>query len=133
MRLLPSRNDLPLLWDGRVVEWRGWSDGTTTMALHNPKERCTGCGSSAEPAINAGIMDAKQGEMVEHEPLKKTKSGRTYRGRTILVPANRWARLFAFRCPDCQQDEVWDKDADEWWTLDESDYGSDGSTDPRLF
>ncbi len=38
--------------------------------------------------------------------------------------------IHAFRCPDCGEVVVWDVDSDEWWTLDESDYGPDGSWPP---
>lgn len=37
-------------------------------------------------------------------------------------------RLHAFRCTDCKHDVVWDRDTDEWWTLDHTDYGDEGST-----
>ena len=39
-------------------------------------------------------------------------------------------RLYAFRCPDCRLDTVWDHDTDEWWTLDHTDYSDAGSSQP---
>lgn len=38
--------------------------------------------------------------------------------------------IHAFRCPGCGEVTVWDVASDEWWTLDESDYGPGGSTAP---
>jgi hypothetical protein len=37
-------------------------------------------------------------------------------------------RLDAIRCQDCRHDQVWDTDTDEWWDLDHTDYGTEGST-----
>jgi len=55
-------------------------------------------------------------------------------GRVILqsvtVPAWPVIDLYAFRCPSCGVDEVWDIRTDEWWTLDETDYGPGGSSRP---
>lgn len=133
LRLASVRNDLPPKWDGRPVEWRGWTHGNSTMVFHAPRERCEGCGSSNEPSVNPGVTDPDPGETYTYEPIKKTRSGREYIGPATTTAARRWVRIVAFRCPDCGRDEVWDKRTDEWWTLDESDYGSDGSADPRLF
>lgn len=46
------------------------------------------------------------------------------------VTAKALYRLFAYRCPDCQLDVVWDTDTNETWVLDHTDYGDDGSWTP---
>lgn len=102
-------HQLPPKWDGRDVNWTGWVSITTTAAVHVRRECCQQCGSLVEPVINIGKL---------RSPDDQTK----------------WASpLAAFRCPDCRNDTVWDRETDEWWTLDESDYGDEGSADPRLF
>lgn len=49
------------------------------------------------------------------------------RGRTQL---DLGALLVAYRCTACRLDTVWDARADQHWTLDDSDYGPDGSVEP---
>lgn len=133
LRIAAQVRDLPPKWDGQAVEWRGWTHGNSTNVLHSPRERCEGCGSENEPSVNPGITDPRPGETYTYDPIKKTRTGREYIGQPKTVTAGRWVRIVAFRCPDCHRDEVWDKRTDEWWTLDESDYGAEGSVDPRLF
>jgi hypothetical protein len=105
---------LPPRWDGRDVEWRAWTrTDSTTAVYHGRREPCERCGSLAWPLMNHGVV---------HPPA--TPGTVNLRPRLLL--------LSVFRCPDCHLDTVWDRDTDEWWTLDESDYGPEGSTDPRL-
>jgi hypothetical protein len=109
---------LPARWDGRDVEWRAWipSEGPGNwfvMCPPQPRPACERCGSTRPPLLTHGIV---------HPPATP--------GTVNLRP--RLLQLAAFRCPECHLDTVWDRDTDEWWTLDESDYGDQGSTDPRL-
>lgn len=104
---------LPASWDGRDVEWRAWTSTWTTAELHVRRDPCERCGSLAVPLMNQGVV---------HPPATP---GAVNLRRSLL-------QLTAFRCPDCHLDTVWDRDTDDWWVLDESDYGPQGSHDPRL-
>jgi hypothetical protein len=128
--LIVRKNDLPPIWDGRRVEWGAWHSGGTTADLHVPLEPCEACRSTASAAVSGGIVHPLPGETFESERTKRShRSGRAYTVR-VDVPAWRVLRLFAFRCPSCGLDTVWDEELDEWWTLDGSDYGDDGSVAP---
>lgn len=89
--------------------------------------------------MNAGILYPLLGETEMEAVYKRTKPkangrpGAIYRAGDAEVPVKPGLLLFAFRCQSCQLDTVWDKRTDEWWVLDDSDYGVEGSTDPRLF
>ena len=130
------RHDLPPRWDGRIVRWSEWD--TSPAFVCGPRgpvraSRCEGCGSTASNATSRGTVYPLAGEMFEkHEPrVKRTRSGREYVAGTVTVA--RWARpgvrLFASRCPDCGLDTVVDytSEPEQVWTLDESDYGDEGS------
>lgn len=105
---------LPAVWDGRDVEWRAWEPQPPVFACPpQPREPCERCRSTTTPLMNHGI--------VHPAPTP---------GTVNLRPSLR--TLTAFRCPDCHLDTVWDRDTDDWWTLDETDYGPAGSHDPRL-
>lgn len=133
LRLLPVRRDLPALWDGRGVEWKGWTSGVTTARFHDLKPRCCErCASRGEESLNLGVVAPLPGATFDVHIARRLPSGREYL-RTVAKDAWPIVQLVAFRCPDCRLDTVWDKETDEWWTLDESDYGDEGSTDPRLF
>lgn len=101
---------LPVAWDGLAVKWSRWETSGHIQLCPPPKTRCE-CGSSEAPFTAVGL-------------------------RSPAVGRERFARrhalrdLYAFRCPDCGEVAVWDMTSDEWWTLDESDYGPEGSTPP---
>ena len=127
-----ARNDLPPKWDGRRVDWSEWDTDPIFVCPPPTAPRCEGCGSAARQATSRGTVYPLDGEMFEtHEPrVKRTRSGREYVAGTVTVA--RWARpgvrLFAFRCLGCGLDEVFDLETRECWTLDETDYGDEGST-----
>ena len=103
---------LPVAWDGREVKWSRW-DTALDVHICGPagyEPRCD-CGSKRQPFVASGLRAADEGP-----------------GRFARRHAAKDLR--AFRCPDCGQVDVWDMDSDEWWTLDESDYGPNGSTPP---
>ena len=111
--------DLPPKWDGHPVEWGEW-DKTPVIICPTPqRDPCDGCGSTAGTLTNHGTMLVKiaQGNVVQighsrlHEHQKRA--------------------LLAHRCPDCLLDKVWDTWADEWWDLDHTDYGPEGSNPPE--
>lgn len=100
-------HDLPVSWDGRPVTWSPWEGpevGAVVFICPPPKPaKCPGCKSLAPSSRAKGLgFDAE-----------------------LVV-----LRLLAFRCPDCQLDEVWDQTADAWWTLGPEDYGDAGSNPP---
>jgi predicted RNA-binding Zn-ribbon protein involved in translation (DUF1610 family) len=132
LQIVAKARDLPPRWDGHRVEWRPWTSLRTTMRLHSKPEPCPSCGSTADQASSAGTLHPLLGEMVEVTRMKRTKrSGREYSVRAQR-PATAYLALFAYRCPDCGLDTVWDTRTDEWWELGPEDYGPDGSHDPRL-
>lgn len=112
--ILAREHDLPPKWDGVEVEWRGWEPPLQpTFRPHVPPCCCEQCGSDKHPALNQGLMAARPG------------------GARLL-------RLVAFRCADCGVDVIRETsrrqrfgDSPEWWVLDESDYGAEGSTSPE--
>ena len=135
----PDReHDLPPKWDGHVVGWDSWD--TSPVFLCGPLElcnppatvRCEGCGSTASPATSRGRVYPLDGETHEQvrPVVKRTKSGREYEAgeRTVRVRSKPKVKLYAFRCLDCGLDEVFDLETRECWTLDETDYGDEGST-----
>lgn len=103
---------LPPKWDGADVEWRAWTDSAAIVMCPPPKPTpCVQCKSTRPPKSNSGRVIAEDG------PPGSGTGWSTY-------------RLFVFRCPDCHLDTVWDMNTDEWWELDETDYGPDGSSAP---
>jgi hypothetical protein len=133
-------HDLPPKWDGRKVEWQGWTNHPSTARLHFKAEVCDRCGSDKEQALNLGVVHPLPGdEMTTLRRVKSKRTGREY-DRQVTVPAHPVFRVTAFRCVDCGHDQVCDHgtgeqkwDEAEWWDLDETDYSDDGSNDPRLF
>lgn len=137
----PGARTLPPLWDGRRVEWDELTEQTpTTLELfHMTKAQraqdvCTTCGTPGRESLHTvGVVHPLPGDTMESSAPRKSK--RT--GRTIHVPitvsARPLRRLHLTRCQTCGLDVVWDSQTDEWWDLDDSDYGPEGSTDPRLF
>lgn len=125
------KHRLPPSWDGVPVTWRPFEPSDAFFICPPPKkaERCP-CGSARPPLIAAGLRNRDgQTELVTRQ-RKLKKSGRII---DIREEAPAWPvyDLTAFRCPDCHEDVVWDQRTDEWWTLDETDYGTTGSDRPE--
>ncbi|MGZ0070008.1 hypothetical protein [Microbacterium arborescens] len=111
MSLRLVSHPLPVAWDGREVRWGRWG-ATDHIRICPPRaSRCDSCGSARSPFLAVGLRaaDAGPGRFTRRHALRD---------------------LHAFRCPDCGEVVVWDMDSDEWWTLDESDYGPEGSRPP---
>lgn len=124
-------HDLPPLWDGRVVLWRGWEDPEPghVFICPPPKQRhvCEGCGSLEPWVTNRGMVAVSPSltrEELLYEEENRARLGSLAHKRK---PRALW-RLHAYRCPDCKLDTVWDHDTDQWWTLDFTDYGPEGSS-----
>lgn len=99
------RHDLPPAWDGETVRWDTWERIWTTAEFHFKPTPCERCGNTDTQARNCGSVEE-----------------RFSRNRTAWV-----TRLFAYRCPGCRLDTVWDMRTDQMWLLDETDYGNAGS------
>lgn len=130
MKLRQGREfDLPPKWDGRIVKWRGWEDVPLTLCRAGDRDVCLDCGSLAPPVINWGMFYPHDGDTWEALVEATTRrTGRTYlKKRTVLEHPH--LRFVAYRCPDCRADHVLDTDSQTWWTLDEDDYGPEGSSD----
>lgn len=103
-------HDLPPKWDGRPVTWRGWRDLPTdgVFICFRGKEpepdHCKACGSVATSRVNRGTTAMRLG------------------GKDRIIDV-----LSAYRCPDCHHDVVNVEDTGEWWDLDHTDYGPEGS------
>lgn len=123
--------DLPPKWDGRVVEWRGW-ERSVTLLCGGPDwaQQCHACGSKEVPLRNPGVVHPIPGQTFRKDHVRRTKSGKEYVSGTVPVAAWPVLRLFASRCSDCEHDTVWDEETDEWWDLDHTDYGPEGSVAP---
>lgn len=109
LRALATMHDLPPLWDGDPVTWDAWHSGASSLDFHVPLAdlACHHCGLLGSRQIAHGT--------IHHHP--------SVTGRIENV-----AVLFAFRCPGCLHDEVWDRRTDDMWEVDEDDYLAAGST-----
>ncbi|NHA02059.1 hypothetical protein G5V59_27090 [Nocardioides sp. W3-2-3] len=104
----PGRlHDLPVTWDGHPVTWRGWESDRTSLDYHLPLDE------SRLPRLR----------------FARGPAWSTPASCTSTAPGTS-LRLFAFRCADCQVDQVYDVDSDRLWDLDDTDYGPAGSVDP---
>ena len=121
MSLSLASHPLPTAWDGRSVKWDRWESAAEKLFICPPPEteHCE-CGSTSRPFTSRGLRDPdpKLVQRLERVP-------RIERRIRLAYPTY---SLYAFRCRDCGVVEVWDIESDEWWTLDESDYGPTGST-----
>ena len=134
IRALPTQHDLPPLWDGHRVEWKPWTTFWSTLDFHMKPDTCSFCGAREKCALTMGLVQPLPGETVTRTVYQRSKrvQGREFGvNRTVAETPIYW--LVAFRCPSCHHDSVWDRRTDEWWDLDEQDYGDEGSTDGMLF
>lgn len=137
LQLLGSPSSFPPLpgkWDGDLVEWSAWAaKPATSLEFHGFEARCEGCGTTARQYIATGRRQPGVGEVVERwVPRTFTaKWGTTYtRDFLTHAPASPLVQFHATRCGWCGHTTVYDQDSVELWTLDETDYGPDGSRRP---
>lgn len=129
--VLAREFDLPPRWDGLlVVQWTPWeAEPGPVFLCPPPKTRasCPAC-ASPHPSVHARGMVALRADLTraqwEAEEVNRARLGKLAHKRK---PVALW-RLRAYRCQDCRHDQVWDTDTDEWWDLDHTDYGPEGST-----
>lgn len=138
MELVPDNQGrpLPVKWDDHKVTWDEFKiEPATTLEFHVTKaERlrwcCTKCGTPDREATHAvGTVHPLEGEMTEGTVRRRSKRTGNWLNVPTMVPAWPLRVLHASRCGGCGLDTVWDMRTDEWWELDESDYGPDGSQD----
>lgn len=102
-------HDLPPLWDGRAVQWSGWTDQAPgSLVFHIPADHfaCTGCG------------------WIRNTELRAVGTLMPPDGVTDLYPV---IRLLVRRCPGCHLDQVSDIVTGDVWDLDAGDYTDAGS------
>lgn len=132
---LLREHDLPPRWDGLAVVWDGWHMPDPGPVFICPPRAvradcCVGCGSTAVQPSNRGRV--ARVPAVTHERIREVDAQRDRlpERERHRVKGLALYRLYAYRCPDCQFDTVWDTETGEWWTLDHTDYGDDGSVTP---
>lgn len=133
-------HDLPPRWDGLVVRWGGWEyQSCGVFICPPPKPRDDVCPGCKAPLTERGFptRSVNRGEVAIHPgvTLAHIEEREASRERLPFLVKGKlgrlaWMRLVVYRCPECQLDEVWDIQADEWWTLDHTDYGPEGSVAP---
>lgn len=132
---LLREHDLPPRWDGLAVLWRGWEydrSHEVFICPPPPPRVCEGCGEPvlhrgfSAQSVNRGLVAVST--VLSHDDLRYEEQNRQRLGALAgkRKPRALW-RLHVWRCQLCKLDTVWDTDADEWFTLDDSDYGPDGS------
>lgn len=132
---LLREHDLPPRWDGLAVVWDGWGFPDLGPVFICPPRAvradcCQGCGSRAVQPSNRGRV--ARVPAVTHDRIREVDDARERLPmlERHRVPAKALYRLVAYRCPDYQLDTVWDTDTGQWWTLDHTDYGDNGSEAP---
>jgi hypothetical protein len=131
---------LPVKWDGRDVTWDEFTlELMTSMEFHmtaaqRRKAVCAKCGTPDRERVHStGTVHPLPGETMEGTVRRRSKRTGKMLHVPTMVPAWPLRTLVAWRCV-CGLDTVWDMDKEEWWELDESDYGPDGSSEElRLF
>lgn len=108
--VLAREHDLPPKWNGIDLTWDGWRELPDVRVFvcfrgkQPPPDHCGKCGSIERSIVNRGA------------------------GTVFLGGKDRHAvSLMVFRCPDCHHDLVSDETTGEWWDLDHTDYGPEGS------
>lgn len=131
-------HDLPPRWDGRAVAWQGWEYAPSGVFIcPTPKgDVCERCGM---PTLERGFPCWSTNRGLRADSVRLTiddfRNEEDVRGRLPKkirhkAPRHWWVELTAFRCHHCSLDTVWDMTTGEMWTLDHTDYGSDGSVAP---
>ena len=120
----PRLHDLPPLWDGHRVKWRGWRAAMRSSAdfhIRQP-EVCNFCADPTPASSNVGVVYASMAGLLRFP--RRTSPTQRVEEATLGRPVQ-W--LTAYRCPSCRRDQVEDRVTGELWDLDDPDYGDDGS------
>lgn len=86
-----TSDGLPLMLDGKSVEWDPWE--TFPIASHLDMS-CDGCGNEGPPRLTKGRI------MIPASKRLRRTSG---------VEETPLIRFWAFRCPGCQETRVYDR------------------------
>ena len=132
------KHDLPPYWDGRAVVWEDWEYAPSGVFICPPPkdEVCDGCG---EPTKERGFPCWSTANGLRADSPRLTHADyeveEAARARLPFLLKGKFARhwwieLHVTRCHHCQLDQVWDTTTDEWFDLDHTDYGDDGSSPP---
>lgn len=133
---LARENDLPPRWDGRAVAWEAWKYAPAGVFICPPPSRadvCEGCGERTYeqgfPCWSTSRGLRADSLRLDHDDFRREEEARA---RLPIIakgkmPRHWWLELIAHRCHHCNLDTVWDMTSDEWWTLDHTDYGNEGS------
>lgn len=125
-------HDLPPFWDGFAVDWAHWRTVPTEQA-----ERVFLCPPPRDPASCSacGVIDAgfqfALGQMatrkhISHDDIAEHE--RRQAAGEISYDVNVALPIFeVYRCLHCSHDTVYDRQRSEWWDLDHTDYGPEGS------
>jgi len=128
-------HDLPPFWDGHAVVWLPWEYAPSGVFICPPPkaETCESCGKpttergfpcwSVAKGLRADSPILTHADWVA-EDAARARLPYLAKGK---LPRHWWFTLHAFHCHHCQLDTVWDQTTDEWWTLDHTDYGPEGS------
>lgn len=119
MTLQLVSHPLPVAWDGRPVTWDRWQAAPVVMICGPAASSRCACGSSSQPWQARGLREPDPADVARAAALPRI-------GRPIPLVYPVYD-LHAFRCQGCGEVQVWDMDADAWWTLDDADYGPTGS------
>lgn len=134
--VLARENDLPPKWDGRAVVWLGWEYVPPMFVCPPRPEVCVQCGMSTTErgfpcwSANKGMLADSTWLTVDDYSREEANRARLPQCIQYKAPRHWWLELHAFRCHYCQLDTVWDTTHNETWTLDHTDYGSEGSVAP---
>jgi hypothetical protein len=89
---------------GRPVQWADWKIAPQVMHIELV---CARCGYDGQPWTSIGLVLPPAVATVTVLKKRRLPSGRTY-VQEEKVPARPIRRLFAYRCPACRADEVYD-------------------------
>ncbi|ROR91747.1 hypothetical protein [Nocardioides aurantiacus] len=132
-------HDLPPKWDGRAVSWTAWEYARSGVFICPPprNEVCEGC---RKPTTEKGfpLWSICKGLRADSPHLTLDDFAAEEAARARLpwlvrgkMPRHWWIELYASRCHLCDLDTVTDMTSGEVWTLDHTDYGDEGSSQPE--
>jgi len=98
--------------EGRKVTWDEWE---TALPVTHITHECERCGFTGQPLTATGTVHPLPGETATVVEVKHLGGC----GREVTRPAVPVRRLFAYRCPRCRADAVydWGADGQAWVTV----------------